>query len=124
MAKSYEQGKLDGLELYASVCNSQGSCGDCLIGIVKGDDINCQEFISKFPGKALSLLTEMKQVDYSFYNEYCTRFPNCNLSIDELSEVVCRKAIFEGFVGCEGGDCSACWAEKYSSDVTMSDEDE
>ena len=46
MAKSYEEGKLDGLKLYADVCNSCGNCGDCLLGIVKGEDINCQEFIS------------------------------------------------------------------------------
>lgn len=124
MDKSYKQGKLDGIKLYADVCSSQGSCSDCLIGLVKGEDITCQEFMSKFPGKAVSLLTEMNESEHSFYNEYCIRFPNSDLSVDDIAEVVCRKAVFEGYIGCDGGDCKECWLEPYSSDVTVNDEED
>lgn len=119
MDKSYEQGRQDGIALYGRVCSRQSGCADCTLGLVKGDGLTCQEFIQKFPGKAVSLLTEMDVEEYTYYNEYVTRFPYCGLSLEDLSNVCCRKAIFEGDVACEGGDCKECWSEKYISDISL-----
>lgn len=118
MIKSYEQGKQDGIELYGRVCASQSSCADCMVGQLRGEGLTCQEFMKQFPGKMVSLLTELDSKEYTFFDEYVTRFPNCGLSVKDLSDIVCRKAIFEGVVSCEGGDCEACWNEIYSGDVT------
>lgn len=123
MSKSYEQGVQDGVALYGKVCSSQSSCADCMIGQLRGESLTCQEFMKQFPGKMISLLTEMDSKDYTFYNEYITRFPNCGLTVDELSDIVCRKAIFEGVVNCEGGDCKSCWLQTYTDDVTESELD-
>lgn len=119
MGKSYEQGKQDGLELYGRVCASQANCEECMIGQLRGESVTCQEFMKQFPSKMTSMLTEMDSAEFTYFNEYVTRFPNCNLSLEDLADVVCRKAIFEGFVRCKGGDCKICWSEKYVGDVTM-----
>ena len=118
MGKSYEQGKQDGLELYGRVCSTQSSCSECMIGQLRGESISCQEFMKQFPGKMVSLLTEMDSAEYTYFDEYVTRFPNCNLSLTDLADIVCRKAIFEGFVSCNGGDCKDCWSMKYTGDIT------
>lgn len=123
MDKSYEQGKQDALELYGKVCGKQSSCSDCMIGQLRGESLTCQEFMAQFPGKMISLLTEMDSEKYTYFDEYVTRFPNCNLPLEALADIVCRKAVFEGFVACEGGDCKACWSEAYLSDITEENED-
>lgn len=121
MDKSYEQGVQDGIALYGRVCSKQGDCSSCMIGTLKGDTISCPEFMSKFPSKMVSLLSEMDSEKYTYYNEYVSRFPNCNLPIEALSEIVCRKVVFEGYMECQGGDCSACWQESYAGDLTEVD---
>ena len=123
MSKTYEQGMQDAIELYGRVCSSQGSCPDCLIGQLKGEGVACQEFMRKFPGKMISLLTEMDSDKYTYYNEYITRFPNCTLDLKTLSEVACRKSLFEGYIACDGSkSCEECWNEVYEGDITMVDE--
>lgn len=124
MSKSYEQGIQDGVGLYGRVCSRQSSCDEgCMIGQLKGE-LSCQEFMHRFPQKMVSLLKEMDKKEYTYFDEYVTRFPNCNLSLQDVSDVMCRKMIFEGFVACEGGDCKACWSERYVSDVTELDNEE
>lgn len=90
-----------------------------MIGQLRGEAVTCQEFMKQFPSKMTSMLTEMDSAEFTCFNEYVTRFPNCNLSLEDLADIVCRKVIFEGFVGCEGGDCKTCWSEKYVGDITM-----
>ena len=115
---SYNQGQIDAIQKWGSVCGKQPNCDECMINSVKGDGITCQEFAAQFPSKFLSLLTEMSNEEFTFADEYATRFPNCNLSVEELSQVACRKAVFEGYLECEGGDCVECWKQAYVGDVT------
>ena len=63
----------------------------------------------------------MSNKEFTYFDEYNIRFPQSNLSVEALSEVACRKAIFEGFTGCEGGDCEACWKQAYVGDTTEVD---
>ena len=107
-----------GLELYGRVCGSRGTCEECAIWEMRGDGMTCQEFLAKFPSRALSLLQDMDSKEFTYYNEYMTRFPNCNLSVNELAESTCRKLIFEGYTGCRGGDCVDCWLKEYKGDMT------
>ena len=124
MEKSYEQGKQDGLALYGRVCSQYSNCDGCMVEQLKGDSISCQEFMARFPQKMVSLLTDMSNKEYTFYNEFVTRFPNCNLSLDDISDTLCRKLVFEGYVACEGGDCRKCWSEGYVADITMADDED
>lgn len=117
---SYNQGQIDALQKWGSACGKQPNCEACMINSVKGDGLTCQEFAAQFPAKFLSLLTEMSNSEYTFFDEYVTRFPNCNLDVDTLAEVACRKAVFEGYTGCDGGDCVSCWKQSYVGDVTES----
>lgn len=109
---------IDGLQLWGTVCGQQSNCQNCPIGSIRGTNVTCQDFAAEFPAKMLSILTEMKDEGISFFNEYSTRFPECNLDVETLSQVACRKAVFEGYTACPGGDCVACWKEKYTGDVT------
>lgn len=118
MSKTYAQGKADALELYGRVCSRQSSCLDCEIGILRGENMSCQEFMKKFPNKMLSLLTEMDNKEYTYYDEYITRFPACGLVVDDLSAIVCRRCVFEGYVECENTDCKECWLKPYTGDIT------
>lgn len=125
MDETYEKGKQDGLRLYGRVCSHQSRCDGCMIGQLIGETLTCQEFMSSYPQKMLSLLTEMDKKEYTYYDEFVTRFPSCNLSLPDLAETTCRKLVFEGVVDCENGDCEKCWKEIYVSDVsTVFDEDE
>lgn len=117
------KGFQDGIATYGRVCSKQSNCDECMIGQLKGQAVSCQEFMKQFPMKAASFIIEMDSGEYTYFDEYVTRFPNCNLSIDELAEFSCRKALFEGYIDCPGGDCVKCWSEQYVTDVTMSDED-
>ena len=66
--------------------------------------------------------------ELTYYEEYCTRFPECNLPVEVLSLALCRKAVFEGYVECPHTDdeqaCLNCWKEVYSGDVTEVQEEE
>lgn len=121
---SHEQGMVDGIKLWGEVCGSQGNCDECPIGSIKGVNVTCQDFARQFPAKMLSILKEMSDEDYTYYKEYCTRFPECNMPVEVLADCVCRKAVFEGFTACESGDCVECWKEKYAGDVTEDVEDD
>lgn len=125
-SKSYNQGMIDGIKLWGEVCGKEGNCEGCPIGSIRGTNVTCQDFARQFPAKMLSILKEMNEGQLTYYEEYCTRFPECNLSVEELASCTCRKAVFEGFLGCEDADdrtvCENCWKEVYSSDVTMTDD--
>ncbi len=122
-SNSYLKGMTDGLQLWGTVCGRQGNCEVCPIGSLRGANVSCQDFARQFPEKMLSILKEMNEGNISFYEEYCMRFPECNLSIEDIAVCACRKAIFEGYVGCENAngqdECVRCWNEKYEGDVTM-----
>ena len=115
---SYNQGQIDALQKWGSVCGKQSSCEECIINSVKGEALTCQEFAAQFPAKFLSLITEMANDEYTFADEFATRFPNCNLSVENLAEVACRKALFEGYIDCHEGDCVECWKQSYVGDIT------
>lgn len=123
---TYTEGLLDGIRLMGSVCGRQGSCEDCPISVIKSTNMTCQQFAADYPQKMLSILMEMNNKDYTYFEEYCNRFPQCNLTVDIVSKISCRKAIFEGYCGCdgeEGGhDCKDCWLEQYRGDVTEFEE--
>lgn len=132
--KSYNQGMIDGLELYGRVCGKTGNCLDCPIGNIRGANVTCQDFAKQFPAKMLSLLKEMDKGEITYYEEYCMRFPDNQMPIDIFASCMCRKAIFEGYLDCPVADsedddalvtekCLACWNEKYIGDKTEDDPD-
>lgn len=123
MANTYKQGQIDGIQLWGSTCSRQANCEDCLIHSVKGEELSCQEFATQFPSKFLSLISEMSSNDYTYFDEYVTRFPQCNLSVEDLSKCACRKAIFEGYTECDETNCEECWKETYVGDVTEINDD-
>lgn len=120
---NHQQGMIDGIKLWGETCGSQGDCSECPIGSVRGSGTTCQEFAKHFPAKMLSLLTEMHNKGITYYEEYCMRFPMCAQPVETLSRMACRKAIFEGYISCEGGDCVKCWNERYAGDVTVKEEE-
>lgn len=122
--KSYQSGIIDGIELWGRVCGRQGACESCPVGAMRGANVTCQDFARQFPEKMVSLLQEMDKKDLTFYEEYCTRFPECNMSIEDLATVSCRKVLFEGYIFCEKtdkSDCIKCWNERYTGDITVTD---
>lgn len=129
MQKSYNRGVIDGIKLWGDVCQVMENCDRCPIALIAGANVTCAQFASKFPEKTVSLMKEMREKDHTYFNEYVTRFPNCNMNVEDLSECACRKAVFEGYVGCENQDqeeCIRCWKESYVGDVTvpLDEEDE
>lgn len=118
MSNSVMQGQIDAIKLWGDVCGQQANCQDCPIGTIRGTGVTCQEFASKFPSKMLSLLKEMNGEDVSYFKEFCIRFPECNMPVEDLAQCICRKVAFEGYSGCDGGDCTSCWLESYKGDVT------
>lgn len=118
MAETYNQGQVDAIEMWGRVCGSKSDCDDCAIKVLRGEELSCQEFASQFPKKFLSLLSEMYNDRYTYYDEYITRFPACNMSIEDLSKCACRKALFEGYTDCDKTNCTECWNEEYTGDVT------
>ena len=115
---SYLQGMTDGLALWGDVCGRQSNCESCPMQVVRNANLTCQQFAAKYPNKMLSILMELYKKDYTYFDEYCTRFPECNLDVEDLQKIMCRKAVFEGYCGCNGGDCTKCWLEPYTGDVT------
>lgn len=122
MSNSYNQGEVDAIKLWGEVCGSQANCEQCPIGSIRGTNVTCQDFARQFPAKMLSLLKEMNNEDLTYFKEYCMRFPECNMSVEDLSMCACRKVIFEGYTDCSGGDCVNCWKEKYTGDITETGE--
>ena len=118
MGKSYRQGMIDAIEMWGTICGNNANCENCLIGAACETGITCQEFARRHPSKMISILEEMKKGETTYYNEYSIRFPNSKLSVEELSDCCCRKAVFEGYTECEGGNCVECWNDIYSGDVT------
>lgn len=105
----------DILKAYGEVCSVR-DCEHCLIGVERGD-LSCAEFLLKFPERATALINQMQNQDVTYYNEFRRRFPSCTISSEILAECACRKAIFEGYLDCENGDCLACWNERYTGDI-------
>lgn len=127
MAQSYNKGLSDGIKLWGEACGKQSSCATCPIGSIRGTNVTCQDFARQFPEKMLSILKEMNEGEISYFEEYCIRFPHSDLDVETLSKVTCRKAAFEGYLGCEctsDDDCIRCWKETYTDDVTVPQEEE
>ena len=126
MQKSYRAGMADGLKLWGEVCQKEVSCSACPIGQMKGLNVSCQEFASKFPMKMISILEEIKNNGTTYYEEFCARFPEMDLIEEDLAELACRKAVFEGYVDCNKSpeECLAWWKEKYIGDRTVSEDDD
>ena len=118
MAESYRQGQIDGIQLVGQVCTGH-DCSDCAVGQMVGDSMTCFEFMSQYPNKMLSLMSEEASKDYTFYNEYRVRFPYSNLTVDELAACTCRKALFGGTLECDLDEskCVECWNATYTGDV-------
>ena len=61
----------------------------------------------------------------TYYNEYCSRFPNNGMDLELVARSTCRKAVFEGSLDCEVTDdldaCLACWNKPCYSDVESPD---
>ena len=115
---SYIQGMTDALSLWGDVCGRQANCESCPMSVIRGANLTCPQLASKYPQKMLSILMELYKKPYTYFDEYCIRFPECNLDVEQLQKVMCRKAVFEGYCGCEGGDCTECWLETYEGDIT------
>ena len=126
--KTYNEGAQDTISMWGRVCGSVGSCDECPIGALRGDEITCQEFAAKFPQKMLSILKELDRNDVTYYQEFCMRFPHQSLPLAVVASCVCRKLVFEGYLQCEDaevdGACEECWKETYTGDSTMDVEPE
>ena len=107
---------VDVIRLYGEICTSVGSCDNCLVNEAAGE-LSCAEFAKLQPNLFLNALKRMKDENYSYYNEFCNRMTNCELSVEDLADTICRKVAFQGYVDCEGGDCVACWNKKYDGDI-------
>lgn len=122
MEKSYRQGMIDGIQLWGNACSRQGICSKCPISVLAGAGVACQEFAKQFPAKTLTILQEVADQPLSYYEEFCLRFPNANVNVQTLALLACRKAVFEGYISCNGKDdgldCVECWSETYEGDIT------
>ena len=116
MDKTYIQGQTDAIQMIGNLCGTH-DCNSCTVGQVIGESMACFEFMRQYPNKALSLMLQESQKEYTYYTEYNVRFPRCNLSIDDLADVACCKAVFSGDTSCEGGDCVECWNRPFCGDV-------
>lgn len=127
-AKTYKQGVIDGIALWGRTCGKQSNCDGCPIGSIRGTNVTCQDFARQFPSKMASILQEMDEDQLTYFEEFCIRFPSCQLDVETLSLAVCRKVAFEGKTDCvridEEGACQACWLERYISDITEFGEEE
>lgn len=125
--KTYQQGVIDGIALWGRACGSQGNCDICPIGSIRGAGVTCQDFAKQFPAKMTSILKEMDEGQVTYYEEFCLRFPSCQMEVEALALTTCRKTVFEGKVDCDKmgdeGVCRSCWLEPYISDVTESEEE-
>ena len=126
--KTYQQGVIDGIALWGRTCGAQGNCEVCPIGSIRGTGVTCQDFAKQFPAKMASILKEMDEGQLTYYQEFCMRFPSCQLPVETLALTACRKNVFEGKCDCDkmddGEACTACWNERYSADVSEDEESE
>lgn len=118
----FKKGVERGLQMWGIVCSGQGSCEGCPVQAAKGAEISCQEFAAKFPGMMGKVLEEtVEGSPRTYYNEFCSRFPNNVMPLELTARAICRKAIFEGSLECEVTDdvdaCIACWSKPCISDV-------
>lgn len=114
--KTYNQGLVDGVNLFVKACSGKGNCDGCPIGSLAGAGVNCMEFIKQFPAKSVGILREMVGEQNTYYNEFVSRMPNCGAGEKVVSTGLCRKAIFEGDFSCTEEDmdvCEKCWNERY-----------
>lgn len=122
--KTYTEGMEDAVKIWGTVCEGR-DCHECAVGVVKGDDITCQEFAKKFPKKFVSLLLDQQKQGISYVNEFNIRFPNNPMSAEDLAEMgICRRAIFEGYLDCPkpSSECVQCWNKLFVEDVDYSEE--
>lgn len=113
-SESYMQGLQDGVTLVASVCHTH-NCEDCKLSQASGE-LSCMDFVANHPSEATSILLDMEQGGHSYYDEYCVRFPESEVSVEDLAATVCRKVIFEGDFTCPIEDentCIECWKSDY-----------
>lgn len=120
--ETYQQGMIDAIQMWGTVCGGH-NCENCAIGSVRNTNVSCQEFARKHPEKMLSLLTELNEEESTYYSEYMLRFPHNELSVDELSQMTCRKVVFGGDLSCDleiADDdvetCKNCWLQRYTGD--------
>ena len=117
--KTYSDGMRDAIQLWGRVCGKQNACDDCPILPLRSAGMTCQQFAQKFPNKFIPMLIEMDKGNTTYYSEFCARFPECTLDLELLSELTCRKAIFEGVTTCDNSmSCAECWMQKYEGDIT------
>ena len=130
--KTYEDGLADGVKLWGEACSRMGNCGDCPLGDLRGDKTTCAEFCKQFPKKSVSALKSALDADYTYYDEYLTRFPNCDTDVETLANNVCRQFVFGGFANftCDKDVvenpslCVDCWLHKYEMDVEPTETEE
>lgn len=117
--KNNNEAMAEALKLWGTVCGSKGSCDTCAVVAFLDAGMTCMDFAKAYPKKFLSILKE-HEGDHNYYNEFCIRFPKCDLTEAECATLFCRKAMFQGYLDCEKSDddCLACWQEKYAGDVT------
>ena len=123
--KTYEQGMEDGVQLFGKVCTKMGNCANCPVGEVRGEQISCPAFAKQFPKKMVSLLKSADDADYTYYDEFVTRFPNNGTDVETLATNVCRQFVFGGVanfvcdkdVEADPSVCVDCWLKHYEEDV-------
>lgn len=117
--KNNNEAMAEALKLWGTVCGSKGACETCPVSAFLDTGMTCMDFAKAYPKKFLSILKD-HEGEHTYYNEFCIRFPQCDLSDVECSSLFCRKAMFEGYLDCDKSDdaCLECWKEQYAGDVT------
>ena len=118
MDKTYDEGFVDGVSAYINVCSKHPDCAGCPLADEFAGDTTCETFIQRNPKRAASLLKQDLHKVHTYFAEYRLRFPHSDITLENMAESACRKAIFNGDMTCSGGDCAACWNEEYFSDAT------
>lgn len=111
----YIQGLRDGLQSYGTLCAAHGDCGECPIARKLGD-MDCEVCMRRDPAKLVDAIAVAEETPLNYYEQYCLRFPESVLTLEEVSDSVCRKMLFTGDMTCSGGDCLRCWSEPYKED--------
>lgn len=117
MTKTYADGFKDGISAYSEVCAKFPECDGCPIAKEIPINSTCEEFIRNNKDRVASLVAQALEMEHSYFAEYKMRFPHCTLTVEQIADGACRKALFNGDLSCSGGDCVACWKEGYYSDL-------
>lgn len=117
----YNKGYVNALRDFGKFCD--GYCMECPMQEVKGSELTCQEFMAEYPEKFASLMEIASSSEQSYLSEFRKRFPENEMTLEDLSTNLCRKLVFGGDSSCSGGDCRACWQEEYEEDAPDDDED-